>query len=440
VSRTQAPAAAARYAGWLIPLAIAAYLLIATWTQRVAGDGPPFPVALGVLSVIVIIGMVATRTKIEPVILSAALVCSACALTDIGFARSIHFSDLGIYLTAGQHLLDGQSVYRTTPLTSMPADYTMLPYLYPPPTVVLFAALAALPGDLGGVLFVAGSVALAFFGLRQIGLSVVWSLAFLLWPPMFNGIMSGNVAIALFGLFALAPVLGAGLVISPMFKPYTVIQALWLLRERRWAAIVAGVVVVAAACILTLPLVGGLQAWRDWIAALGAFAESEQAVRQLRGIALERYAVPTVAVLIAAVALTVVALRRRGGPSLAGLGVATIVAQPTLYLHGFTVAAPAMLALRSAWLWLAAAALAVVGPPILHGRFEWPGPWLALAVVVASWALPALRRVPDQPDEGFHPLGPTAEPWPELGEPAASRAVEPNPLAFDPTSAQRENS
>jgi glycosyl transferase family 87 len=428
----------ATYAGWLIPAAIAAYLGIATWTQRVASDGPPFPVALIALSAIVL-GVAATRTRLGPVLVSAVIVCSACALTDVGFARSIRFTDLGIYLTAGRHLLDGQPVYQTTPLTSMPADYTALPYLYPPPTVVLFAALAALPGNLGGVLFVAGSVAIAFAGLRRIGLSLAWSLAFLLWPPMFDGIMSGNVSVALFGLFALAPVLGAGLVISPMFKPYTAIQALWLVRERRWAAAIIGGLVVVAVCVLTLPLVGGLTAWSEWIAALGAFAQSEQAVRQLRGIALERYALPAAAVLIAAIVLTVVALRRRGGPSLAGLGVATIVAQPTLYLHGFSVAAPAMLALRSAWLWLAAAPLAVVGPPILRGRFEWPGPWLALALIVASWAVPALRRVRSVADDGFHPLGPTAEPWPDLAEPVVTRATDPNPLAFEPTPAHREN-
>ena len=430
--------AAARHAAWLLPVAIGVYLGVASWSQRVGGDGPPFVLTLVVVSAIAL-GVAATRTAIGPVLVSAVVVCAASVLTDIGFARGIHFSDLGIYLAAGRNLLDGQPVYQTTPLTSMPADYTTLPYLYPPPTVVLFAALAALPGNLGGFLFVAGSVALAFAGLRRIGLSLAWSVALLLWPPMFNGIMSGNVAVALFGLFALAPVLGAGLVISPLFKPYTVIQALWLVRERRWAQAIAGAVVVVVACVVTLPLVGGLDAWRDWIKAIGAFAESEQAVKQLRGIALERYLVPTAVVLIAAFGLTIVALRRRHGASLAGLGVATIVAQPTLYLHGFSVAAPAMLALRSAWLWLAAGALAVVGPPILRGRFEWPGPWLALAVVIASWAVPALRRSSAAPDEALHPLGPVAEPWPELAEPVERGASQPNPLAFEPTSDQREH-
>jgi hypothetical protein len=98
-----------------------------------------------------------------------------------------------------------------------------------------------------------------------------------------------------------------------------------------------------------------------------------------------------------------------------------------------------MLALRSAWLWLAAAALAVVGPPILRGRLEWPGPWVALVVIVASWVTPALRRTKAELGDGDHPLGSVGEPWPELAEPAERRATQPNPLAFDPTSAQRED-
>jgi hypothetical protein len=410
---------------WLFPLAIAIYVAVTTWTQRVAGDTLSFPLAFAGLAAVILVPVV-VRGRLGPVAVAAVLVIAASVLTDLGFAFTIRFSDLGIYLAAGQHLLDGQPVYQLTPLTAMPADYTTLPYLYPPPTIVLFAGLAALPGDLGGVLFVVGSVGLAVLALRCLGLSWPWTVAALAWPPIFNGIMSGNVSVALFGLFALAPRFGPGLVIAPLFKPYLAIAALWLVRERRFASIALGVAIVVVACLLTLPLVGGLGAWSDWLAALGAFAESEQDVRQLRGIGLERFFVPAIVVVAIAVAVTAVALLRRGRSCLARLGIATIVAQPTLYLHGFSLALSGLLELRAAWFWLAAATLSVAGPRILGRTLEWPGPWLAVLVVLAAWAIPAMRRSdePTDPDETLHPLGRAGRLWP-VGIDEAQRTPRP---------------
>jgi hypothetical protein len=396
---------------WIEPIAIGAYLVLTTWNQQVGNaGGPPFRVALPLVTAL-IVAIAATRVRVGPLLVSVALVCAASVLTDVGYVLNIGFTDLGIYLTAGHHLIDGHPVYQLTPLTAMPADYTTLPYLYPPPTIAFFALLAALPANLGGFVFVAGSVAMLVGGLRRLGLSWGWSILLLLWPPILNGIMSGNVAIAAFALFALGPIFGIGLVVAPLFKPYNAIGTLWLLRERRVRAFAAGALIVAVICLVTLPFVGGPRAWLDWADALATYIQSERNVRQLYGIGLERFFVPAVAILAIGAIFTILALRVPGPPGLARLGVATIVAQPTLYIHGFMVALPALLDLRARWFWLAAAALAVTGSRILPRSLEWPGPWIAVGVVLASWALPAMRRVPDEPDEPYHPLGGIGEPW-----------------------------
>lgn len=408
---------------WIQPVAIGAYLVLTTWGQQVGpGAGVPFRVVFPLVTALVV-AVAATRISVGPLFVSVALVCTASALTDIAYVLNNHFTDLGIYLTAGRHLLDGQPVYQLTPLTAMPADYTTLPYLYPPPTIALFALLAALPGNLGGILFVAGSIGLLVAGLRMLGLSWAWSIALLLWPPILNGIMSGNVGIAAFALFALGPLFGAGLIIAPLFKSYNAIGSLWLLRERRVRPLVAGLAIVAVICLATLPFVGGPAAWRDWIDALGTFVRSENNVRQLHGIGLARFYLPGIGILAVGAIVTILALRAGGRQGLARLGTATIVAQPTLYIHGFIASLPAILELRSQWLWLAAAALSIAGPRILPRSLEWPGPWIAIVVILASWALPAMRRVPSEPDEPYHPLGPTGEPWPGMDRPAA-RATE----------------
>ena len=63
----------------------------------------------------------------------------------------------------------------------------------------------------------------------------------------------------------------------------------------------------------------------------------------------------------------------RGREGLARLGLASVVASPSLYIHGFVFAVPSFLRLRAEWLWLAAGMTSVYG---------WPGPQLALGIGV----------------------------------------------------------
>jgi Glycosyltransferase family 87 len=299
----------------------------------------------------------------------------------------------------------------------MPRNATTLPFLYPPPTLLLFAVLARLPLHLGGILFVGASIAAVLLAARRLGLAAPWSLLVLAWPPVFDGIMSGNVSVPLFAMFVLAPWVGSGLVVAPLFKPYTAVAALWLLREHRIRAALIGCAVVAGLCILTLPLVGGPGAWLDWIGGLRAFAQSEANIPALYGVGLGRYA-PFAIVLVVGVAVIICAIRVRGVEGLGRLGVATIVLQASVYSHGFIVSLPALLSLRSRWFWVATAALSITisTGPSLGSAIGWPGTWIAIVLVVASWAVPSLRRGASTLDDPYHPLGRVALPWP--GAPA----------------------
>jgi hypothetical protein len=297
-------------------------------------------------------------------------------------------------------------------LTARPADLSEYPFLYPPLTLPLFGFLSALPLPLTAALWTGASLAAVLLGFRLIGIDWRWSLLLLAWPPVLQGLWVGNVALLLFLLFAAAPRLPGGLVASVAFKLYSAIGVLWLVRERRWADLAAGVAIVVAVAAITAPLVpAGL--WVDWVRGLALYQESQAVLPDyLYGLGLGRWLPQLV---VAIVGLLVIAMAVRG-PSprerLARLGMATIVASPSLFAHGFLVGLPSFLALRTGLVWL------VLGITACSPGLAW---WLAPLLAVAAWVAPALRRLPD-PDP-WHPLGWRLEPWPDattLDRPAAA--------------------
>src|SRR6266540_2036864 len=214
-------------------------------------------------------------------------------LTDVTSFWSQGLRDWHLYLKAGMHFLEGGPVYIHALFTMRPDDLTNYPFLYPPLTLPGFALLSLPPRPVVDAAWLALSAGAAVWALRRFGVGWAWVALFLVWPPFEQGLYVGNVAIPLFGLFVAAPVFGAGLILSALFKLYSGIAALWLLLERRWRDVVIGVGVL----VLALPGRGGLERlWR--------------------------------------------------------LGVATIATSPSLYSHGYVVAVPAILRLRAAALWL----------------------------------------------------------------------------------------
>ncbi len=102
----------------------------------------------------------------------------------------------------------------------------------------------------------------------------------------------------------------------------------------------------------------------------------------LYGLGLPRY-VPSPAFAGLAAGAVAWAWLGRGREGLARFGVATVVAAPSAFAHGFLVALPAFLGLRTAWLWVALG-ITSVAPGV-----AW---WLAILVAVAASSLPGLRR------------------------------------------------
>ena len=395
--------------GWLLFAVLAAdALTVAPYTSVPNGSGFPFWAAclIGTVASLAIASLVAARLRpsapwLRPLEAFAILAVVTMVMTDITMAWQ-PFRDVLIYLKAGEHFRAGSPVYMQTQMTVVPDDRSNYPFLYPPFTLPLFAALSLLPDAAAEALWLVASLGLVLLALRLFGLPRRWAIGALLWPPLFQGLWVGNVAVPALVLFAIGPWLGAGLILGAAFKSYTGLAAVWLLPERRWRAIVTGVAGLVLVALVTLPLTG-LSLWSEWLSSLGVYQASQPGLPTLYGFGLPRY-VPFALYGLLAAAAVVLALRVRGPDSLARLGAATVVASPSLFGHGLLVAVPSMLSLRSPWLWLA------IGLLSTPSGLQW---WWAVVVVAASWFVPAMRRPMGQA-EPLHPLRADQQAWPGL--------------------------
>jgi hypothetical protein len=324
-------------------------------------------VGFGVAAVLIV------RRRITTTQVLALQVLAGSLLRDCQFSNSDPLRDLNLYLHAGAQFLAGAPVYTTLAMNHYPYG-GYLPFLYAPPAVPVFAVLSELPFWLVGSAWLGLSVAAIVYSLRVFGLSWQWALLALLWPPIEEGLFVGNVAIPVVLLLALAPRYGELLGLGTMFKPQNGIIWLWLVRQRAWRRVAAGVALAAAVVLLTLPLTG-IGMWADWIRALAAYQRSQEIEPTFYGIGLGRW-LPELVLVPLAAAVVGAALLRRGRKGLARLGLASVVASPSLWIHGFVFAIPEFLRLRGQWFWMAVALCA-------FGR--WPGPQMAIGLVVAGW-------------------------------------------------------
>lgn len=409
--RTPIVAAVARDRRWLVSLALGIYVLGTTWTWEFPNwQGVPFPPVWLGAAVATLWAWRAVGRELSPIPAAAIVAVTAMLTTDVTLFWSQPLRDLMLYLKAGDAWVSGAPVYATVPLVEKPDDLSNYPFLYPPVTLPLFAALAAVPFPITAVLWLGVSVAAVVGGLRAIGLGWRWCLLFLAWPPVAQGLYVGNVAVPLFALFAFAVWRPAMLVLPPIFKLYSGIASLWLLRREHWRDLAVGGALVLGAGLATLPLTG-IDLWARWVEGLRVYQVSQQLLPEyLYGFGLGRYA-PLVLVAVLAVVVTLLALRARDRrDQLARLGVATVVGSPSLFSHGWLVVVPALTRLATPWYWLAFG-LTACSPGI-----AW---FMTLMIVAGSWFLPALRRT--EGSEAWHPLGSAAEPWPEPGVPPHER-------------------
>jgi hypothetical protein len=402
--RQRHPLATAR-APWLLVAALVAYATGSLWNAT--AFSVPVPLVLALILGVGPVGLFAGRrlglgraAAVGPIEALIVTVLIAMALNDLWLLQSVGLRDLGIYLRAGWMFNVGGSVYLDSPMAVLPGDQTLLPFLYPPFTLPFFGWLARLPYALVAAAWVLASVLAVVASLRLFGLSWRWSTLFLLWPPVAEGVWVGNVAVPAMLLFAVGPWAAAALPFTATFKLQSAIPVLWLVGEQRWRALGTAVGVALALVVLTLPVVGP-DRWREWIDGLVFFAQSAPGQPGLYGLGLPALVGPVgfVALGVAAVAF---ALRRRGRAGLARLGLASIVASPSLYSHGFLLGLPAFLTLRASWFWVA------MGLTCSVAGIGW---WGAVGLTIGGWFVPALVRS-DTRDAARHPLGTATGPWP----------------------------
>jgi Glycosyltransferase family 87 len=368
---------------WALPLVLGAYILNATvdWEVPQPGGVRFGPLWLAVTILAGLAWLVSGR-RMTPVAIMALSSVSGMVLTDITSIVGQNLRDLHLYVHAGDHFITGQHVYLDRLFTVRPADLSNYPFLYPPMTLPVFAVLARLPALVVDAGWLALSIAASVATLRIFGVRGPLLVVFLVWPPFFQGIQVGNVVVFAGLLFAIAPRWGAGLVVAAIFKLYSGIAALWLVRQGRLRELLLGVAIILGLALVTLPLTG-IDRWREWLVGLDWFRASQPYLPgSLYGIGLARF-LPFVVFVVIAAAVVGIALRSRGLESLRRLGVATIVASPSLYAHGLIVMVPALLRLNATWLWLALG-ITSVAPGI--------GWWAGIVLIVASWLVPPMRR------------------------------------------------
>lgn len=157
---------------------------------------------------------------------------------------------------------------------------------------------------------------------------------------------------------------------------------------------------------ITLPLVG-LDLWIGWFEGLRHREASQHDFPILFGYSLAQY-MPLPAFVALSLVAVAVSLFMRGARSLAGLGLATIVASPSLWLHGFVLAIPALLALEAPLMWFAL------------GMAD--GPWLWLVPVAGYVGLFLGRWDRAEPiSDPTHPLAGTTGAWQRAPAPTDRR-------------------
>ncbi|HEY7937586.1 MAG TPA: glycosyltransferase 87 family protein [Candidatus Limnocylindrales bacterium] len=355
------------------------------------------------------------RAAMRPAELLVVGAVTCFVLLDVALVGAQPMRDLDLDLLAGARFLHGQPPYLTAVVTSVPADEAQLPFLYPPFTLPFFGILSVLPGGLVIAGWLGLSIAGSIAALRWLGVRPAWIAVLLLWPPLFEGIDIGNVAVLTFALFVAAPRRPALLPAMAVFKVQSAIPSLWLIRERRWSGLLVGGLIVGGLAAITLPFVG-LTAWADWLHGLQLYQASQALVPVLYGLALPRYMPYAAYVLLAVAAVAIATILGRGTAGLARLGIASVVASPSLYRHGLLVALPGLLGTGELVCWLG---LAITANGLAIG---W---WLMVAAAAAGTALFDARRASTGPT--VHPLGAGASPWPSgtagAGRPGAGPAI-----------------
>ena len=274
-----------------------------------------------------------------------------------------------------------------------------LPFLYPPYVLPFLAPIAGLPRGLVTDVWLILGVAVAVWTCRRLSIPWLAVPCVLAWPPFSEGLITGNVQILSFATFvallyepadgrarqrafvpsrdALNGVLAAAV---GVLKVAQMLPLLYLLRRRRRAALI-GVVALVGLTIALLPLTG-VSLYGDWLAQLRRAADPSWTIG---GVALGRsIGLPDFVLVAVGVAL---ALSVRGRDSAAWLGIAMLVATPSVHGYTFLFLVPGLLTIRRDLSFVIAAMY--LGN--YHTETWWIGWLLVVCCLIAANRWPSLR-------------------------------------------------
>ena len=187
--------------------------------------------------------------------------------------------DFLAYHAAAARVLDGQPLYDLAYDIAGPSGL----FLYPPAFLPLVIVFGLLPASTAtwiwiGFLLIAFGAGVALLPVSRRTRWVVVLLAGQSWPFLYN-LKLGQVGPLLFLLFVIGwrwmdrpRVLGAAGALGAAIKLQPGLVLAWALVTRRWAAVVAGAVVLAALAVLAT-ILAGLQSWPDYLTLIGRVSD-----------------------------------------------------------------------------------------------------------------------------------------------------------------------
>jgi Glycosyltransferase family 87 len=312
----------------------------------------------------------------------------------LGFPAGIDFE---IPLRAASRWVGGGEPY--PPSAMLVNGGPDLPFLYPPYLLPLLAPVAGLPRNLVIDVWLILCAASAVWTCRRLAMPWLAIPAVLAWPPFSEGLVTGNAQILSFAaLVALLYEPADGIARQRTFLPsrdalngvmaaavgvLKVAQSLpllYLIRRRPRAALVS-LAALAALTIALLPLTG-VSVYGDWLAQLRRAADPSWTIG---GVALGRsIGLPDFVLVAVGVAL---ALSVRGRDSAAWLGIAMLIATPSVHGYTFLFLVPSLLAIRRDF----AFAIAAFYLGVYHTDMWWIGCSLAVGCLLAANRWPWLR-------------------------------------------------
>ena len=287
-------------------------------------------------------------------------------------------------------------------------------FLYPPPFVLLILPFASLDPSVGtwiwtGLLLAAFVAGVVLMPVKPTVRWLVILLAGLSWPFGY-GLRLGQVGPLLFLLFAVGwrwlqdpRAVGGSAAVGALIKIQPGLLLAWAALTRRWAAVVIGLVILAAAALVATVVAGGPTVWFDYLTILRNVSDPITTPHNFTpgAVAYQLGASAVVATwiqVISSVAVVVVvvyaALRASAAASFLATVVASQLLSPVLWDHyAMLLLLPvAYLLDRRQW-WSAAIPLATsifvigIAPPVAYPIAF----WVALVAVLAV----GLRERPD---------------------------------------------